>query len=102
MVKVITDSKTISISIKQHADCQIQNLTYPTEIEIGEAFTITYDCYNNGVTDTCYGELIDNADNSVIQSWEDTIESATSKSITINMVGRETAFSGTLNVGYIK
>jgi len=101
MVEVITDTKNISISIIQHANCSINNLTYPTEVESGESFDISYDCTNNGATDTCFGKLYDT--DTTYDNWEETIPSGgtVNKVVTFNTGITET-LEVVLEVGYIK
>ena len=99
MVEVITDSKTITITIIQHANCVIENLVYPEYVESGESFDITYDVTNNGETDTCYGKLYDA--NGDIDTWQETIDTGATVSKTVTLSITDT-FNGTLEVGYVK
>ena len=101
MVEIITDSQTITIGIIQHANCVIENLVYPANVESGETFNITYDVKNNGADDTCYGKLYNAAGN--IDTWQETINAGSTVSKTVTFPsGITDAFSGTLEVGYIK
>jgi len=101
MTEVVTDTKTITISIIIHADCAIANLVYPAQVEANEAFNIEYDCINNGEEDTCFGKLVEGT--TEIDEWSQTIGAGETVHKVINMSdGISAAFNGTLTVGYVK
>ena len=82
MTDHITDTHTLTISVIQHANLQIQNVQAPTSVEIGDPFNVSYEVINNGATDTCWGHILDGTTELTGSRWEDTISSGAIKSVT--------------------
>ena len=101
MVDILTDSKTVTVTIIQHANCVIQNIIAPTAVELGESFDISYDCLNNGATDTCYGQVF-NVTVIPGSRWDQNIPASGSvtKTTTVTGITGDTTF--TIEVGYSK
>jgi len=100
MADITTDTHTLMVTIVAHGNVSVGNVVAPPQVFTGDAFVITYDAVNNGGTDACYGKLIDNADSSIIDEWEETIESTMTKSVTINHAGITANLDATIEVGY--
>ena len=84
MVEVL-DTKTFSITVITHG-AAIENLIYPTQVEAGIAFDITYDCRNTGNTsEEFYGKLT--GDETVIpdSEWQETIDAGDFVSKAVNL-----------------
>jgi len=100
----VTDTETITITIIQHGLAVIENLDYPSQVEVGEEFTITYDCKNTGtVTDTLFGRMKD-GDGAIIpdSEWQEEIGADSSVSKTkIFTAGITEDLTITLEVGHI-
>jgi len=103
MTDIITDTHEFSISIILHADLQIQNVVYPSTVEIGEDFDIEYDAYNTGETDTCWGHILDGVNELAGSRWEDTINAGATKHVVHTVSGGISEDkSYTIEVGYTK
>ena len=104
MVNIIDDTEPISIGIIIEGDLEILNLSYPTNVHIGEAFSISYTVHNLTEADSFWGALYDSSDNVVSgSSWVQTIGTGGSLSRVINFSsGISTPFSGTLEVGHVE
>jgi len=101
MGDVITSEQTITISVIIHGDCIIENLTYPSTVEVGEEFNIAYDCVNNGNEDSCFGQIM--KDNTLIPGsrWDQTLANGATKSSDIPISGGIQADSTfVIQVGY--
>jgi len=104
MTDIVTDTKEFTVTIIQHANVIIKNLTTPTSVESGEDFTITYDATNNGATDSCYGRVVDVDSNSEIANsyWTESISTGSTKNCSIVIPGKTTQHNLKIEVGYQK
>lgn len=75
---------------------EIQNLLYPSEVNPGEDFDITYNCVNTGETGELYGKIT-GIPNSL---WKETVPAGSSKPVTVRHNITEN-FNGELQVGYV-
>jgi len=102
MVDVITDTKTVTVEIIQHADCLIQNIVAPSAVESGEPFDISYDCVNNGAQDTCYGQMKSLGTLIPGSRWDETLGSGAVVTKTVTIPGITDSTTYTIEVGYTK
>lgn len=84
MVEVL-DTKTFSITIIAHG-AEIENLNYPTQVEAGTAFDITYDCRNTGnINEEFYGKLTGNGTIIPGSEWQELINIGEAVSKIVNL-----------------
>jgi len=104
MANIIDDTEAISIGIIIEGDLEILNLSFPSDVHIGEAFTITYSVHNLTEADTFWGALYDASDVLVPGSdWVQTIGTGGSLSRIIYFNnGISSPFAGTLRVGHVE
>ena len=99
MADIITDTKTLTITVIEHGDIQITNVTAPPAVEMGEPFDITYTIVNNGNTDTCYGIIQAFGDS----RWDETIDAGATKTKSYTVAtGIDDTLNTTIEVGYTK
>lgn len=101
MVDIQTDSRTITVEIREHANLVIQNLDVPSFSYMGNDFVIEYDVLNQGGEELCYCKVLDE-DGNQLDRWENTIVSGDTQHIqhTINIpnAGNITLV---IDVGYV-
>jgi len=98
MTEFVTDIAVIAISIKNHGNVVISNLTYPSIVFAGQPFDIEYDATNNSDGDTCYGKIYD--DTITYDSWNEILASGQTKHVVANISGLNEELNATLDVGY--
>lgn len=96
----------IGLNNRQLSDIAvIQNLSYPSEVNIGQPFTVSYDCINlSGQVFTFFGYIIDNAtaEQVVGSYWEQEILPGQTYQSVINFSGITQPFSGDAVLGHIE
>lgn len=97
-----TDTKTITIEIRENANVTILNLDHPSFAYIGDNFDVTYDIENSGGEQMCYAKISDNNGNE-LDRWEGTVGSGATQSIahTLNF-DTSGNISLVIEAGYIK
>jgi len=84
MVEIL-DTKTFSITVIQHG-AAIENLVYPTQVEAGTAFDVTYECMNTGnISEEFYGSLTGNGEIVSGSEWQEPIDAGDIVSKTVNL-----------------
>ena len=84
MVEVL-DTKTFSITVITHG-AAIENLIYPTQVEVPVAFDVTYDCRNTGNTSEEFsGSLTGNGEIVSGSEWQEPIDAGTFVSKVVNL-----------------
>jgi len=105
MTNVSTDTFEFTITVIQHANLQITNPVYPTAVESGEDFDISYQITNTGAEDTCYGEIMNIGLGSVMpgSDWEETIAAGATETKIYTVSGGITEnLNAIIEVGYVK
>ena len=104
MTEIITATKEFSVQIIEHADLVIQNFNAPTEVESGEEFEVSYDAYNTGASDTCFGRIIDvDTDSEIVNSyWTNSVNHESAHTSVVVIPGSTTQRNLRIEVGYIK
>ena len=84
MVEVL-DTKTFSITVITHG-AVIENLVYPSQVEAGIAFDVTYECRNTGNTsEEFYGTMTGNGEIVPDSEWQEPIDAGTFVSKVVNL-----------------
>ena len=88
MAEVIDDTATFTVSAQLQAKARIANLVAPTEVLIGECFSVEYDVYNDGdVEGSMLGRIMNINDpaNPILitgSDWTETIQPDGHKHVT--------------------
>jgi hypothetical protein len=105
MVDHITDTYEFIVEVITHGDLQISNVEFPTPVEPGEPFIVSYDVYNGGGQDTCWGHIV-NINNPQQPSeiagtkWQETIASGATKHCESSLAGTAVDLHARIEVGY--
>ena len=104
MVNIIDDTQAISIGIIIEGNLTITGIAYPSDVHIGEAFSINYTVNNTTEGDSFWGALYDSGDNLVAGSdWVQFIGTGGSLARIIAFPsGILGPFVGTLRVGHVE
>jgi len=103
MSDIITDTKTITIQVITHGNVSIEGLEYPTLVESGEDFGISYTAINNGGKDSCWGHIKMGATIVSLSRWDAVLDkngTTTSEVLIDGGITSDATFI--IEVGYIK
>lgn len=106
--EVQDDTETFTVEVAgvppPEGNAQIENLNYPSEVNPGQSFNVTYTARNIGGTDTLWGRIIDRDTGQVIpgSEWQQMISGGSTKNVSTQFSGITADFHGRVEAGHIE